>query len=394
MLGQSYFQLMSPLIFLVFSLGFILLWHHARDIQALRFLAVSYFLGSCALFGDFLRGSMHPDVASALMSLLYLSSGVALCAALYAFYRGRVAWRTLGASAAAVYLVFSWLRFGLEDMALCTWAINGGIVAIVTHTQYRLRREMRQRRIDRALQVVIGLASAMLVLRTGAVLWFEGATASDPDYAGSLEALTLQLCVGISALAVAGVLFVMFGMEIVRRLTETSETDPLTGVLNRRGFEAKIGAVAADATGGTASHAVIMADIDRFKSVNDTFGHEVGDQVIKAFARLLENAVNESGFVVRWGGEEFLVVLVNADERTARLCCEGVRAAWEALPHDCLEGGSVTASFGIAIWPGGQNLSEAAHLADMALYRAKREGRNRVRAYAPAAAGRREVAVA
>nr|WP_246717076.1 GGDEF domain-containing protein [Oricola nitratireducens] len=167
-------------------------------------------------------------------------------------------------------------------------------------------------------------------------------------------------------------------MEIVTRLTRTSETDPLTGVLNRRGFDSRIAALYEGPSVEGHCHAVVMADIDHFKSVNDRHGHDAGDAILSRFARILQGAARDSDFVVRWGGEEFMIVITNSDVAGGRLYAETVRAVFESQRHERLGGDSVTASFGIAEWRQGQKISEVGRLADLALYRAKREGRNRV----------------
>lgn len=377
MIGQSYFQLLSPLIFTGFAAGFLVLWRQARDIRALRLFALSYLLGALAMFGDFMRDAMHPDFASAFLSALYLSTTAVFCAGLYEYYSNRVPWKALALAGVAVFALFSTMRYGLEAIVPSAWAINIGVVSIYLYAIHDLHGEMR-RRIDRVLQLVIAASSILLVVRSAIVFSIEGVTMTASNYAGSLAAVTLQLLFSVVALAVAGVLFVMFGKEIVRRLTETGETDPLTGVLNRRGFDARVAAITGtDATPGTA-HAVVMADIDRFKSVNDTFGHEAGDDVIRAFARLICDAVRDGDLVVRWGGEEFLVVLHNTERASAHLFAETVRLNWERLSHDVLDGAAVTASLGVAGWPGGQDIASAISRADAALYRAKQEGRNLV----------------
>lgn len=377
MLGQSYFQLLSPLIFLVFSGGFLLLWHYARSIGSLRCFAASYFVGSSAMIGDFLRIAMDPDFASGLLSVLYLATTVLFCAGLYQLYRNRVPWLALTAVGFAVFGMFSLARYGLHSMTISAWAINGGVASLYFGSVVDLRREMRDG-IHRALQIVVSTSAGLLLVRTAIVFWYEGSTITEANYAGSLAAVTLQLFIAVAALAVAGVLFIMFGMEIVRRLTRTGETDPLTGVLNRRGLESRLSSIIHEGPGSDVVHAVVMADIDRFKNVNDTHGHDAGDAIIRAFADLLCEAAREGDYVARWGGEEFLIVISNAEPASARLYAEAVRARWELLRHDCLDGGTVTASFGVAGWCNGQDLSGVSRQADAALYRAKRDGRNRV----------------
>lgn len=377
MFEQSYFQLLTPLISLTFAGGFLLLWRHARDIVSLRFFAASYFAASCAMIVDFLQSAIDPDVASAVLSPLYLLTTVFFCAGLHARYRNRVPWRTLTISAAAVLICYAALRYGLSNVVPSAWVINVGLALLYLHAIHELRGGMRHG-IHRILQGVIVASVVLLLLRTAAVFWFVGATMADTDYAGSLASVTLQMLLAVVSLAVAGVLFAMYGTEILRRLTETSETDPLTGTLNRRGFEARIDSFAGDGQADGSSHAVVMADIDRFKAVNDRHGHEAGDDVIRAFAQLLCDAARDGDFVVRWGGEEFLVILTHADAGTARLFAEGVRTRWEALAHDSLGGDTVTASFGVAVCRDCRDFRVIGRRADAALYRAKREGRNRV----------------
>lgn len=370
-MGQSYFQLITPLIFLVFSCGFMVLRHYSRDRVVLPWFAASYFLGACAFVGDFLRDSIGPDVAFLPIYILHLATFVTFCAGLFAFYRGRSEWKRLSAIAAGTFVLVVWLHYGLANMHLRLWGMNGGVALLAAFTVFSLRSEM-QRRIDRFLQIALLASTSLLLVRTAIVLWYDPGL-TDMSYAGSVAAISLHFLLAIAALVLAGILFVIFGMDIVIRLTETSHTDPLTGVLNRRGMDVRVSAL-----GGGTGHAVVLADIDRFKTVNDRYGHEAGDRVITRFARILTRIAREDDLVVRWGGEEFMVVMPGADVALARLYAESVRAAFETLRHECLDGDVVTASFGVAVWPDARPMADAARLADRALYNAKSNGRNRV----------------
>lgn len=369
---QSYFQLISPMIFLVFSCGFAVLWHFAREVRALRVFAVSYLFGAIGLLGDFLRPLMPPDVAIFLINPVYVATAATFSAAMFVFYRGRVPVRVLVAVAVCMLGLLIWFRLGQDSIVARTLLMNAGGFVLFAYPAIALRREMR-RKVDRILQVLVFLNGIQLLVRTLLVIWLEGGTLTQANYPQSAAALTFQLSVSFAALAIAVNLFVMFGMEIVAGLTETSETDPMTGVLNRRGLESRVDGFAA----GQAC-VVVMADIDRFKSINDRYGHEAGDKVITNFARILACSAREGDLVVRWGGEEFMVVLAGADLGLARLYAETARSALEALHQDCICGATVTASFGVACWPVGVPFPDAVHMADKALYRAKRSGRNRV----------------
>jgi diguanylate cyclase (GGDEF)-like protein len=122
----------------------------------------------------------------------------------------------------------------------------------------------------------------------------------------------------------------------------------------------------------------VLLDLDHFKEINDRYGHGVGDEVLAAVGVALRSTVRESDFVGRYGGEEFIMLLPDADRETTLQVAERVRSAIADI--DILGGDSaVTASFGVAVFP--EHAPDAARLvrnADRAMYRAKANGRNRV----------------
>jgi diguanylate cyclase (GGDEF)-like protein/PAS domain S-box-containing protein len=148
-------------------------------------------------------------------------------------------------------------------------------------------------------------------------------------------------------------------------------TDPLTNLANRRAFDLFMGG-SEDGEGFVA-----LFDLDNFKAVNDTWGHDAGDRVIQAFARAARGAVRDSDLVARIGGEEFAIHLHDATLAQARVVCERIRAALgEEAANLAPEVGSVTASVGISRFEG--PLAAVMRRADAALYRAKAQGRDRM----------------
>ena len=127
--------------------------------------------------------------------------------------------------------------------------------------------------------------------------------------------------------------------------------------------------------------AVMMLDVDHFKALNDTFGHEAGDIVLREVAECFRRSLREEDVICRYGGEEFVVIMPDATEETALRRAEAIRAAVSEI-RTHFRGellGSVTVSVGIAMYPdSGKNGSNLIQLADAAMYRAKRAGRNQV----------------
>ena len=124
-------------------------------------------------------------------------------------------------------------------------------------------------------------------------------------------------------------------------------------------------------------YAVLFIDIDRFKRINDTYGHETGDEVLRQLAQVLQGAARVTDFVARYGGEEFLVLLPDTSEAGALTLGEKIRQAVATQSFPVV--GEVTVSVGVSVARGAdKNEEEVVPRADKALYRAKSEGRNRV----------------
>lgn len=167
-------------------------------------------------------------------------------------------------------------------------------------------------------------------------------------------------------------------LDMVQRLTDMATRDALTGIHNRRYFFDVGAALFASAKREHVSLTAAIIDIDFFKDVNDTYGHDAGDKVLRHTATQLRRMCRESDVVVRFGGEEFAMLAVNMDEAKVRSFFEGLRAAIEeeAIIHQ-KKRIPVTASFGVCHGIG-QTLEGMLKCADEALYRAKENGRNRV----------------
>lgn len=191
-------------------------------------------------------------------------------------------------------------------------------------------------------------------------------------------ALTRWLIVVTMLIGVGGLISRLQGRvdELVARLSETARRDALTGLLNRRGFEERLDAELARATRAERQLALILGDVDHFKTVNDRLGHPAGDAVLLRIAGVLEGIGRRGDTVARLGGEEFVFIVPEADADMAFELAERARVALERTFAD--EPVPLTASFGTVAFPAdGTTAASLLETADRALYAAKDGGRNR-----------------
>jgi len=167
--------------------------------------------------------------------------------------------------------------------------------------------------------------------------------------------------------------------EIKKQLEVSSRTDPLTSLLNRRGLEQEMvfEKNRMDRSGNPFS--LVLCDIDYFKTINDTYGHDAGDYILTEFAQVIESHSRKQDIVCRWGGEEFLLLLPETDLQGASALAEKIRAQIEKFTFT-YQGQAITftLSLGVACMSKDQTIDDCIKSADRRLYLAKSQGRNRV----------------
>lgn len=270
--------------------------------------------------------------------------------------------------------------FGVEMLAGYAATRNNGWGVVVQRpiedTYGNLREQMLRIVVYLLPLMVIGLPFVWwLSNRIARPLWQVAIQAQRMDATGSREKI-----LGIDAwyfeaaqikhsmLADQGLL-----TDRILALDEASSTDPLTRLLNRRGMQVWLDTWQTEQR----SFAVLALDIDHFKRINDTWGHDAGDQVLQHIALLLRESFRKEDMLCRSGGEEFAILLPDTPLPVARDLAERLRARIETTPAPV--GDKITVSLGVAHLPvTGRDVSQVLKQADVALYTAKRDGRNRV----------------
>ncbi|WDU79769.1 sensor domain-containing diguanylate cyclase [Lysinibacillus sp. G01H] len=238
---------------------------------------------------------------------------------------------------------------------------------------------------DRVQEVIIKSVPLMFVSII-IVLWAAARIANPLQQLASLteESLDKKNVEGLKS--VSGWYFEAYSLKnaLVRSLSflhgqvsffkDQSTVDPLTGITNRRTMDSML----AEWLASKVPHVIILLDLDHFKSVNDTYGHAVGDKVLQFLARQMESVAREGDVCCRYGGEEFVMLLPNTTVEGAKLVAEQLRKTLADTVSPC--GRPITLSAGIASYPAMANTTEALiEAADDALYLAKQEGRNQVK---------------
>jgi diguanylate cyclase (GGDEF)-like protein len=170
----------------------------------------------------------------------------------------------------------------------------------------------------------------------------------------------------------------------VARLAYATTIDSLTGLLNRPYLDARLHQEVERARRGATLLTVLMADIDDFKAINDTYGHQIGDAALQVIGSIIRSAVRVFDVSARYGGDEFVILMPNGDYSSALACAERIRrrvAEYRAEKHDGPNLPALTISIGIAVVQAGDTAAALLRRADESLYQAKADGKNVVRAH-------------
>lgn len=371
--------LLNPTIAAIFAAIFVGLWMRDRSATHVLALAVSYF----CLCSGFLMFHFTPNpngvIETLLMHVVYSVGTISLCWGVAMRVNQRVSLAAFALIVAVTGLIIVAGSYG-TNMNVRLVAINSGYGLMMALTAQLLARSGEREMFDRVVTCLLGITSAQFFVRPLLAMIMSGPMSAE-TYRDSDGYALWMLTMGVVSLLLALSLVAAIVFDQLRAERHNAERDHLTGLKMRRAFEDEAMRMLDENSDRRNPVSMIVADIDHFKGVNDTFGHQAGDEAIAAFGALIGETVRDSDICGRVGGEEFCILVWNCDIAPAHRLAERLRRGFGNTQFDALgEGVRLTASFGVAQWREGEGYGKLFARADKALYEAKASGRNKVAA--------------
>ena len=377
MSGQIFISLMNPAICFFFAGIFAVLWRNLPNESHLlpAWIAFAY-LGLGFITHDFRVLTPEGGINYAGNALIMLAIALA-CSSVLVRARTRVpvfAFAAVFILSGAMFLFASWV---VPSHLLRIIAMSVGFVGFTSITLRLILASGISRYVDKMLAIGVSIAIVVAITRPALVLQGSLDINAEGDFRQSsywetVRAFTPLISIAVAALFLWGVI-----ADIMDRMRTEADTDYLTGLMNRRGFEQAAALVLQTSMPQDATPALLLADIDDFKKINDAFGHAVGDKVIASVGYVLSQS-GETPIAGRIGGEEFALFYGSATREQLRDRARNIQrqlgqCRMAGLPADY----PLTVSIGLHFRDRSETLNDMLSGADRALYRAKREGKNR-----------------
>jgi diguanylate cyclase (GGDEF)-like protein len=377
MAGAGFILAINLFIAALFALAFFLVGISNRADKVAPYFSLAYVFGIAYIASEFILPLQdHPQFAYTAGFTAFLGAVISVTLGVARRY-GQALPLSGVIAVAGVSIVANWFGYTLPHDTVernliyqAPYALMQGCAGCI------ILASRRRQPMDIGLVALFALSALQFLSKPFVALLLGGSGDSSYSYLATTYALYSQSLGAILQVATGLLMLMLLVRDMLVEVTTRSETDPLSAVYNRRGFEERASPgmqpVAVPA-------ALVLADLDAFKSINDNYGHETGDQVIVAFAALLRDNAPPKAVVGRLGGEEFAIFIPGANLVVARLLAETLRTSFAALSHPGLPPFvRCTASFGVAERLEAEGLSGLRRRADAALYTAKRDGRDRV----------------
>lgn len=382
MSAQLFVALLNPGISLLLAVAFLILWMNQRGRLHILLAGAGFAAMTLASVIQDIGPSLPMQAERFVSNLGFLLAAALIAGAIIGRRGGRVPIRIYATIIAATMTAVIWFLLIHPDLNARIFTVNLGLGAIAALLAVQLWSLPRPHLVDRLMLGTAILSAANYLIRPVAIAWMMNGIGSYEISQQSLYWTTMQFSQAMISIIFALNLMVAIAIDLVADLKQEARTDKLSGLFNRRGFESAAHRRLDRCHEEKTPVSLLIADLDEFKLINDTWGHATGDRVIGLFGARIAKLARPDMVAGRIGGEEFAVLMPGLDAGAARLFAEALRASLCAHSAGDLPGGLVpTTSIGVCQAEPGADLYELLNNADQALYAAKRAGRNRVRAY-------------
>jgi diguanylate cyclase (GGDEF)-like protein len=316
------------------------------------------------------RGFVSPFVTVIMANFLILLGTALYYISICRFVSRKYSYGLILIAAVPILLLFPYYTFVDENLAARVVIMSFSSALLIGTASFRLleTRQSTFRLSSFVLAVVTGVYAIVMVARGVGVMIYRPTDV----YMQNLILIFHAVVMFVAVLLWSAGFTLMVGQRLQADLMELSTMDSLTRVMNRRGMTRLLEAEFARKARAFTNFSILLIDVDRFKSINDTHGHQMGDMVLQSLAETMSGFIRQQDFVSRWGGEEFVILLPSTEAREAMDVGERLRQLIAAQPF-MIENQlmPVTISIGIASSDHCSNLADIYRVADQALYKAK-----------------------
>ena len=382
--SQLFIGLLNPGIGILLAAAFFLLWINQRSQTYVAMAAASYVLVAVAFLIQDVAPALSMDLNRLPANICFLLAACLLVGAVLKRYGIAVPYLAFAALLAIGAAGMWWLLIEQPNLTVRIYLINFLLGTIAAIGAVKLHGVEKRHAIDRLLFWVTVLSAANFYLRPTAIMVFVGTFDDFDSFQQSLYWTTVQFTQALISVMFALNLMVAIAMDLIVELKRDANTDKLSGLLNRRGFEQEAAAVLSRCHARGVPACLLIADLDHFKQINDNWGHAVGDRVISLFGQQIAAQMDENMVAGRIGGEEFAVIVSGVGLGGARQFAESLRSGLSGQTAVKLPRGlAPTVSIGLCLSFPGTDLYGLMRQADEALYNAKGLGRDQVQVFMP-----------
>lgn len=372
---QDVIGLLNSNMSAIFCVALFVIWYYHRRLTYIRIFAVSYATRAICFVVFYFAFSLQDPLLRFLANVLLMLAMTLLSVALSSRRGRRPRYGALLSIAALVLGALYYYQFVEQSLfARVVW-FNAGLAAVGLLMLPDVGKLSNRTPVEFVLFGLTIVSCVGFLLRP---LFLLASGIGDERFEGAYWLIVSISDALICAMTAVGI-FAVIASDVMDSIKTDAQVDALSGLFNRRGFEPRALEALLRQTASTPV-AMILSDLDHFKSINDRFGHMSGDKIIQSFSEVLKRKAPRDAIMARLGGEEFAILLPTGKAADARLLAEEARSAFKEIALTTVSGEArPTASFGIAIARQNEVLHALMDRADRALYQAKSDGRDCVR---------------